>query len=52
MPAFDARMEDEQRWRVVSYVRSLTPHESGPISSRRHARQRAGAELDPRWAPT
>jgi putative heme-binding domain-containing protein len=31
MPAFDARMEDEQRWRVVSYVRSLTPHESGPI---------------------
>ena len=31
MPAFGARMEDEQRWRLVSYVRSLTPHDSAPV---------------------
>jgi putative heme-binding domain-containing protein len=32
MPAFGARMEDEQRWRLVSYVRSLTPHDAAPIA--------------------
>jgi putative heme-binding domain-containing protein len=31
MPAFGGRMEDGQRWRVVSYVRSLTPHDTTPI---------------------
>ena len=31
MPAFGARIEDEQRWRLVSYVRSLTPHDSAPV---------------------
>ena len=31
MPAFEARLEDEQRWRLVSYVRSLTPHDTAPI---------------------
>lgn len=31
MPAFGGRMEDEQRWRLVSYVRSLTPHDSAPV---------------------
>ena len=32
MPAFGARMEDEQRWRLVSYVRSLNPHDSAPVT--------------------
>lgn len=31
MPAFQARMEDEQRWRLVAYVRSLTPHDTAAI---------------------
>jgi putative heme-binding domain-containing protein len=31
MPAFSGRLEDEQRWRLVSYVRSLTPHDTAPI---------------------
>ena len=32
MPAFGGRLEDEQRWRLVSYVRSLTPHDTAPIA--------------------
>ncbi|HEX4594989.1 MAG TPA: c-type cytochrome [Bryobacteraceae bacterium] len=32
MPGFDGRLEDEQRWRLVAYVRSLTPHDSAPIA--------------------
>jgi putative heme-binding domain-containing protein len=31
MPGFSGRIEDEQRWRLVSYVRSLTPHDSAPV---------------------
>ena len=40
MPAFGGRMEDEQRWRLVSYVRSLTPHESAPITGNPAAGER------------
>ena|SRR5437762_565429 len=31
MPAFADRLDEDDRWRVVSYVRSLTPHNTGPI---------------------
>jgi putative heme-binding domain-containing protein len=31
MPGFGGRLEEDQRWRLVSYVRSLTPHDSAPI---------------------
>jgi putative heme-binding domain-containing protein len=31
MPAFAAWMDVDERWRVISYVRSLTPHETVPI---------------------
>jgi putative heme-binding domain-containing protein len=31
MPAFSARLEDEERWRIITYVRSLTPHEPATV---------------------
>jgi putative heme-binding domain-containing protein len=31
MPAFSDRLDDEDRWRLVSYIRSLTPRNTGPI---------------------
>jgi putative heme-binding domain-containing protein len=31
MPGFSDRLEAVERWRLVSYVRSLTPHETAPI---------------------
>lgn len=31
MPAFGSRLEVDERWRLVSYVRSLTAHENIPI---------------------
>jgi putative heme-binding domain-containing protein len=31
MPAFNGRLQDDERWRLVSYVRSLTPHDTTPI---------------------
>jgi putative heme-binding domain-containing protein len=31
MPGFRGRLEDVERWRLVSYVRSLTPRETAPI---------------------
>jgi len=31
MPAFGDRLDDDDRWRVVSYVRSLTTRNTGPI---------------------
>jgi putative heme-binding domain-containing protein len=31
MPAFASWMEPDERWRVISYVRSLTPHDTVPI---------------------
>ena len=31
MPAFGSRLEEDERWRLVSYLRSLTPHEMVPI---------------------
>lgn len=31
MPAFGGRLEDDERWRLVSYVRSLTPRDTTPI---------------------
>ena len=31
MPAFTGRLEDDERWRVVSYVHSLSPHDSANI---------------------
>lgn len=31
MPAFAGRLDEDDRWRVISYVRSLTPHNRGPI---------------------
>jgi putative heme-binding domain-containing protein len=31
MPAFGTWVEVDERWRLISYVRSLTPHESAPI---------------------
>jgi putative heme-binding domain-containing protein len=32
MPAFAGRLQDDERWRLVSYVRSLSPHDTTPIS--------------------
>jgi len=37
MPAFSGRLDDEDRWRLVSYVRSLTPSNKGPIPGDRSA---------------
>src|SRR5262249_11749700 len=31
MPAFTDRLDDDDRWRVVAYVRSLTPRNTGPV---------------------
>jgi putative heme-binding domain-containing protein len=31
MPAFSDRFEDDERWRLVSYIRSLNPSTKGPI---------------------
>jgi putative heme-binding domain-containing protein len=31
MPAFGQRFEDDERWRLVSYVRSLTRHDTAPV---------------------
>jgi putative heme-binding domain-containing protein len=32
MPAFGQKMEEDERWRLVSYVRSLAPHETAPVA--------------------
>jgi cytochrome c oxidase cbb3-type subunit 3 len=37
MPAFSDRLDENDRWRLVSYVRSLTPHDKGPIPGDRGA---------------
>jgi len=37
MPAFSGRLDDEDRWRLVSYVRSLTHSSKGPIPGDRSA---------------
>lgn len=31
MPAFSDSLENDEVWRLISYVRSLTPHETAPI---------------------
>src|SRR5262245_66133293 len=31
MPAFSGRLQDEDRWRLVSYLHSLSPHDTAPI---------------------
>ena len=31
MPAFNGRLQDNERWRLVSYIRSLSPNDTGPI---------------------
>jgi putative heme-binding domain-containing protein len=31
MPGFGSRMEEDERWRLVAYVRSLAPHETKPV---------------------
>jgi cytochrome c oxidase cbb3-type subunit III len=37
MPAFSGRLDDQDRWRLVSYVRSLTHANKGPIPGDRSA---------------
>jgi len=37
MPPFSDRLDDNDRWRLVSYIRSLTPHTTGPIPGDRAA---------------
>ena len=37
MPAFAERLDDNDRWQLVSYIRSLTPHNTGPIPGDRSA---------------
>jgi putative heme-binding domain-containing protein len=32
MPAFDARLQDNERWRLVSYLRSLPAQDAAPVS--------------------
>ncbi len=32
MPSFDGRLQDNERWRLVSYIRSLSPHDTPSIS--------------------
>jgi len=31
MPPFNGRLEDDERWRLVSYIRSLSPHDTASI---------------------
>jgi cytochrome c oxidase cbb3-type subunit 3 len=31
MPSFDGRLQDNERWRLVSYIRSLSPHDTASI---------------------
>jgi putative heme-binding domain-containing protein len=37
MPAFGARLEDDERWRLVSYVRSLVARDPAPVPGDRAA---------------
>ena len=37
MPSFSGRLDDDDRWRLVAYVRSLTPSNKGPIPGDRAA---------------
>jgi len=37
MPAFRDKLEDDDRWRLVSYVRSLAPRNEGPVPGDRAA---------------
>jgi cytochrome c oxidase cbb3-type subunit III len=37
MPAFGTHLEDDERWRLVSYVRSLTARDAAPIPGDRAA---------------
>jgi len=37
MPAFEGRLEDDQRWRIVAYVQSLATHDAVPIRGDRLA---------------
>jgi putative heme-binding domain-containing protein len=37
MPAFSDTLDEGARWRVISYVRSLTPHNKGPVPGDRTA---------------
>jgi cytochrome c oxidase cbb3-type subunit 3 len=32
MPAFGGRLQDDDQWRVVAYLRSLSPHDALPVS--------------------
>jgi putative heme-binding domain-containing protein len=31
MPAFTSRLQDDERWRLASYINSLSPHDTVPI---------------------
>ena len=37
MPSFSDRLDDDDRWRLVAYVRSLTPSNKGPVPGDRAA---------------